>query len=768
VSDARLLARRRIALLAPGPAADAETDRLLRRLAVLAAAAGAEALLLTPEAAMPAPGWSDPVRRIACATPSDQAMHGAPCFRAALGVMAALRPLHPDLVIAPEAAGLAFAMAQLRRLGLGFTATRLLVLCTGPRGFRAALDGRPPGGRDDLALDHLERCSLAWADAAVLPGPVLEEWMRAEAWALPATLRRLAPPAPALPPASAQRVAASEILFVGDFRRGAGLPLFVAALRRLSPERRAALRVTLLGAQPRDSWAWEAGPWLAGAMPPDIAWAIEAPPATEAALAARLARPGSLVVMPGSLPPGEAARLCRALGVTVLAPDLPGWRALLHEGAQAGLLAQRPDAFAAAIECHAAAALAGEDPDPDAFAPADTWQSLLAETLRLHLPGPAEPGPPDGAALSVVLTHHNRPDLLAQALDGLRAQTLEGFEVVLVDDGSDQPEALAALDALEPDFAARGWRILHAAHGWSTHARNIGWRAARGRFVLFHDDDNVALPHQLATMLAAARHSGAAVISCFPAWFSGAAPPEEDPAHPPFQLGMLGGALALGMFENCLGDMHAMIRRDALEAMGGLEVVYGIGHEDWTFFARLALAGQEVLAVPEALYRYRLGAGSITGARADHEPAFRRSLGPFAALLPPVLRPALELGAADARRLAVARIELAQLRTALAAAEAGRDAAEARQAAEAGRAAAAEQALDAIAAALRAEAEAVTASRSMRLAQRLRGRTVPEATALPPEEELARLRALRGSVSWEAMAPLRLAARLFRRGTERR
>ncbi|WP_137177467.1 glycosyltransferase family A protein [Roseomonas sp. AR75] len=756
------LARRRLCLIAPGPDRDPETDRIMRRLAALAAEAGAEAVLLTPEASMPAAPEPGPVPRLPCPTPPQEALHAAAALREALGVVQRLRALRPELVVAAEAGGLGYAVAALRRLGLDFVATRLLVLGTGPRGFRAALDGRPPAGREDLALDHLERCSLAWADAAVIAAPDLADWLRREEWSLPAVLHHMPPPAPrALQAISGRGTATSEpaaepeILFPGDLRRGAGLPLLVQALRRLPAERRTGLRVTLLGRQPREPWAWPAMPWLAAAMPPGLDWRVEAPPQGASALAARLARPGSIVVAPGRLPPDEATRLCRATGIPVIAPDS---------------VAPRPGPLAEAIAQALDRGLPAAAAEPDAFGGRAAWAALLAATLDLPLPSPAEPGPLDGAAVSVVLIHRNRPALLAQALDGLRAQTLPGFEVVLVDDGSDQPAALAALDALEPDFAERGWRILRQENGWAAAARNAGWRASRGRWVLFHDDDNIAMPHQLATLLAAARHSGAAVVSCFPAMFRGDTPPAEE-AAPLFTLGMLGDALAAAVFDNVLGDMHALVRRDLLEAMDGLEVVFGLGHEDWSFFARAALAGHAVMAVPEALYWYRIGTDSMTGERPDAEPAYRRSLAPFAALLPPALRPALELAEADVRRLAASRQDIARLSAGLAAAEA-RAAEVERRAAEVEAArhaaleakAAAEAELAALAATLRAEATEIGASRSMRIAQAIGlGRALPAADPPHAPQELDRLRRLRASAGWEATAPLRLLGKLLAR-----
>src|SRR5262249_20467512 len=80
-------------------------------------------------------------------------------------------------------------------------------------------------------------------------------------------------------------------------------------------------------------------------------------------------------------------------------------------------------------------------------------------------PGRRAPAVPGGAParpplVSVCLAHFNRPGPLRQALRSLEAQDYPHFEVVLVDDGSNDPEALALLDELGPVFARRGWRVV--------------------------------------------------------------------------------------------------------------------------------------------------------------------------------------------------------------------------------------------------------------------------------------------------------------------
>lgn len=103
---------------------------------------------------------------------------------------------------------------------------------------------------------------------------------------------------------------------------------------------------------------------------------------------------------------------------------------------------------------------------------------------------------------SVVFATHDRADRLAALLATLRDQTADGFEVVVVDDGSADgtPEVLAREQAL----GALDLRVIrHETPEGPARARNAGWRAARGALVAFTDDDCVAAPGWVAAGLEA-------------------------------------------------------------------------------------------------------------------------------------------------------------------------------------------------------------------------------------------------------------------------
>ncbi|GAA1840810.1 glycosyltransferase [Agromyces salentinus] len=94
----------------------------------------------------------------------------------------------------------------------------------------------------------------------------------------------------------------------------------------------------------------------------------------------------------------------------------------------------------------------------------------------------------DGAPLvSIVMPVWNREAQLLEAVESVLTQTFPDWELIIVDDGSDDGTYAAACDA-----AARDRRIIaiQVPHGGVCAARNAGLDAARGTYLAFLDSDN--------------------------------------------------------------------------------------------------------------------------------------------------------------------------------------------------------------------------------------------------------------------------------------
>lgn len=106
--------------------------------------------------------------------------------------------------------------------------------------------------------------------------------------------------------------------------------------------------------------------------------------------------------------------------------------------------------------------------------------------------------------VSVIIPTYNCRPLLAEALDALREQTLPAHkvEVIVVDDGSTD-DTWPYLQEL-----AAGWPQLDPIHqpnsGRPSVGRNVGLRRARGRYMFFHDADDLMSPDALRRLTAAA------------------------------------------------------------------------------------------------------------------------------------------------------------------------------------------------------------------------------------------------------------------------
>ena len=104
---------------------------------------------------------------------------------------------------------------------------------------------------------------------------------------------------------------------------------------------------------------------------------------------------------------------------------------------------------------------------------------------------------------TVIVPTYERPELLAQTLQSILAQTVEDFECLVVDDASPHPAAV-------PDDARIRLLRLNENRG-EPAARNAGLAAARGRYVTFVDDDDLYTPDRLAIALEALRRAPVAV-----------------------------------------------------------------------------------------------------------------------------------------------------------------------------------------------------------------------------------------------------------------
>src|SRR6056297_76448 len=103
-------------------------------------------------------------------------------------------------------------------------------------------------------------------------------------------------------------------------------------------------------------------------------------------------------------------------------------------------------------------------------------------------------------AVSVVIPTCNRAHLIGDALDSVRAQTFRDFEIVVVDDGSED-DTVARVHRWAAEGGDRLRYIAQPRSGGNA-ARNAGILVATGRYIAFLDSDDVWAPGKLERQMA--------------------------------------------------------------------------------------------------------------------------------------------------------------------------------------------------------------------------------------------------------------------------
>src|SRR4051794_16948160 len=208
--------------------------------------------------------------------------------------------------------------------------------------------------------------------------------------------------------------------------------------------------------------------------------------------------------------------------------------------------------------------------------------------------------------ISVVVCTRNRAELLRGALASLAELAVDGFtyEVVVIDNGStDETAEVISTVAQQTDRPVRGMCEPEAG---IVPARNRGVREARGRWIAFFDDDQLADKRWLAELYRGARHKhcrvvGGAVYLALP----GDCARRLDPA-----VRMLLGEAKIaneprlygGRFTPGCGNL--MIDRTVFDEVGLFERTVGGRGEDTDLFSRMERAGIDAWYFPTAIVHH--------------------------------------------------------------------------------------------------------------------------------------------------------------------
>lgn len=113
--------------------------------------------------------------------------------------------------------------------------------------------------------------------------------------------------------------------------------------------------------------------------------------------------------------------------------------------------------------------------------------------------------------ISVIMLTYNREQYVARAIEAILQQTYRDFEFIIIDNGSTDRSGEIA-----EEYAKKDKRVVveHIREGSIGHGRNVGLAKARGEYIAFIDDDDVATHDMLEFLYGMITENQADIAIC--------------------------------------------------------------------------------------------------------------------------------------------------------------------------------------------------------------------------------------------------------------
>ena len=218
--------------------------------------------------------------------------------------------------------------------------------------------------------------------------------------------------------------------------------------------------------------------------------------------------------------------------------------------------------------------------------------------------------------VSVIVIFLNASDFLQAAIESVLAQTYEHWELLLVDDGSNDGSTEIAM-SFASENSERIKYFDHDGHqnlGMSA-ARNLGIREAKGDYIAFLDADDYWLPNKLAvqTTILDSHPEAGMLFGSTKYWFSWTGRPEDShrdyvPSLRFRTQTLVYPPLLLLLFIQGKAEVPCtcsiLVRRAVAKKIGGFEDSFRGMYEDQVFYAKVC-SYTPVLATNDCLAWYR-------------------------------------------------------------------------------------------------------------------------------------------------------------------
>jgi hypothetical protein len=375
-----------------------------------------------------------------------------------LGVYTYLKKHDYSVAYIPLEGGMAYYTLLGKETGVYSSGPQIRVIATAPQEWSFNADRFFYWSVDQLKIDFMEKYCAQQADTLICTSTPLHEWMKKQDWQLSPHSLIL----PALSPtdwneqpyndSNVPTTGAREIILVASPHFRDGITLFCDVLDHLNSLTSENLTITVLGGFYRILGEHTGGMFVRRGR----RWKFRLRFLRDLTLRQGLLyakEVGAIAVIPNfENAGGYGVAECIRLGIPFVATNVGGnVEQVSFFNASHNLAKPEPKILAASIVERL------KKPVPSLTRKFEVqkfqlWLKLLSGSGKGVIPLNKKSRRKSSSPLvSVIMTHHDRPQFFLQALESIREQDYPNFEVIVVDDGSSLPESHAMLDGLKSE-----------------------------------------------------------------------------------------------------------------------------------------------------------------------------------------------------------------------------------------------------------------------------------------------------------------------------
>lgn len=504
--------------------------------------------------------------------------------------------------------GLAYYSLLAKARGLGLSDTELVVSAHGNHKLSYYFGSKKIANWSESANLFLERQSLLLADRVTTPSQYYADWLRDELGVDDAIHMENIIDIGPLPDKSEIDIELdpqrTTIFFYGRVERLKGIDVLVGAMKELSAKGHK-VNLCLVGNKTKIDGVESDSYVLSALEGLDIRikfiYNVSAPDFFRF-----VKEQGGVVVFP-TLGETSSCVVVEAIQAEVpfVASDIPGIKELVAEEFHGDSLFKAGCQKSLLNALERAVSTGGVPPAKLSFdmdENKERWAEFLMSKEKIRAINDAVGEPLEGQLVSVVIPTADRPELLRQSIETILSQTYRNIEIIVYDDCSElSAENRKVCESLGVDY------YLSEVKLYKGRICNIATKVARGSFVCFFDDDDLAKPGMIERYAQAfSRDSSLDVVSCFADVFEHS---EYTPGSPPpvkYISFAIGNDFSTNILANFFGKGTFIVRKEAFETIGGYEVDQDpVPMVDYRFYIKASLRGLNIGVIPDSLYYYR-------------------------------------------------------------------------------------------------------------------------------------------------------------------